>query len=152
MGVTKSPTQLSDFHFHYKLSYSCNILWLWKESEHVTCSVMSNSATPWTIAHQAPLSMGFSKQEYWSGFSFPSPGDLPEPGIEPTSTVLRQILYHWATRKAQLMLINFNNQACCERVYAMNIKSMDFGFWETWVWTETWQCGYLLSQFSTYPH
>ena len=42
-------------------------------------------ATLWTIAHQAPLSMGFSRQEHWSGFPFPSPGDLPNPGIEPTS-------------------------------------------------------------------
>ena len=42
-------------------------------------------ATPWTVAHQAPLSMGFSKQEYWSGLPFPSPGDLPDPGIEPRS-------------------------------------------------------------------
>ena len=42
-------------------------------------------ATPWTVAHQAPLSMGFSRQEYWSGLPFPSPGDLPDPGIEPRS-------------------------------------------------------------------
>ena len=41
--------------------------------------------TPWTAAHQAPLSMGFSRQEYWSGLPFPSPGDLPDPGIKPTS-------------------------------------------------------------------
>ena len=40
-------------------------------------------ATPWTVAYQAPLSMGFSRQEYWSGLPFPSPGDLPNPGIEP---------------------------------------------------------------------
>ena len=39
--------------------------------------------TPWTAAHQAPLSMWFSRQEYWSGLPFPSPGDLPDPGIEP---------------------------------------------------------------------
>ena len=38
--------------------------------------------TPWTVAHQAPLSMGFSKQAYWSGLPFPSPGDLPYPGIK----------------------------------------------------------------------
>ena len=43
-------------------------------------------ATPWTIACQAPLSMGFSRQEYWSGLPFPSPGDLPNPGIEPGSS------------------------------------------------------------------
>ena len=42
-------------------------------------------ATPWTVAYQASPSMGFSRQEYWSGFSFPSSGDLPDPGIEPTS-------------------------------------------------------------------
>ena len=40
--------------------------------------------TPWTIARQAPLSMEFSRQEYWGGLPFPSPGDLPNPGIEPT--------------------------------------------------------------------
>ena len=44
-------------------------------------------ATPWIVARQAPLSMGFSRQEYWSGLPFPSPGDLPNPGIEPTSPV-----------------------------------------------------------------
>ena len=49
------------------------------------CSVMYNSVTPWTIAHQAPLSMEFSVQEYWSGLPFPSPGDLPDPGMEPLS-------------------------------------------------------------------
>ena len=45
-------------------------------------------ATPWTVAHQAPLSMGFSRQEYWSGLPFPSPGDLLDPGIEPMSPAL----------------------------------------------------------------
>ena len=44
-------------------------------------------ATPWTVPHQAPLSMGLSQQQYWSGLPFPPPGDLPAPGIEPTSTV-----------------------------------------------------------------
>ena len=50
---------------------------------------MSNSfATLWTVAHQAPLSMGFFRQEYWSGLSLPSPGDLPDPGVEPASPAL----------------------------------------------------------------
>ena len=44
---------------------------------------------PWIVAHQDPLSMGFSKQEYWSGLLFPSPGDLPNPGIEPGSPALQ---------------------------------------------------------------
>ena len=46
-------------------------------------------ATPWTVAHQAPLSMGFSRQEYWSWLLFLSPGDLPNPGIEPRSPALQ---------------------------------------------------------------
>ena len=46
-------------------------------------------ATPWTIAYQSPLSMAFSRQEYWSGFPFLSPGDLPDPGIEPGSPTLQ---------------------------------------------------------------
>ena len=45
-------------------------------------------ATPWTVAYQASPSMGFSRQEYWSGLPFPSPGDLPDPGIEPRSPTL----------------------------------------------------------------
>ena len=43
----------------------------------------------WTVAYQAPLSMGFSQQEYWSGLPFPSPGDIPNPGIEPESRALQ---------------------------------------------------------------
>ena len=50
---------------------------------------MSDSfVTPWTVAHQAPLSMGFPRQEYWSGVPLPSPGDLPDPGLQPESPVL----------------------------------------------------------------
>ena len=45
--------------------------------------------TPWTVPHQAHLSMGFSRQEYWSELPFPSPGDLPDPGIEPGSLALQ---------------------------------------------------------------
>ena len=54
-------------------------------------------ATPQTVSHQAPLSMGFPRQEYWSVLPFPPPGDLPDPGIEPSSLVspalVRWILY-----------------------------------------------------------
>ena len=46
-------------------------------------------ATQWTVAHQAPPSTGFSRQEYWSGLPFPFPGDLPDPGIEPRSPTLQ---------------------------------------------------------------
>ena len=48
---------------------------------------MSDSATLWTVAHQAPLSVGFSRQEFWNGLPSPPPGDHPTPGIEPTSLI-----------------------------------------------------------------
>ena len=51
----------------------------------VSRSVVSNSATPWTVAHQVSLSMEFSRKEYWSGLPFPSPEELPNPGIDPWS-------------------------------------------------------------------
>ena len=50
---------------------------------------MSDSATPWTVAFQAPPSVGFSRQGYWSELSLPSPGDLPDPEIEPRSPALQ---------------------------------------------------------------
>ena len=55
-----------------------------RERESV-CSPVRLFATPWTVVHQAPLSMGFSGQKYWSGLPFPPPGDLHNPGIEPSS-------------------------------------------------------------------
>ena len=56
---------------------------------HICChfSRVQLFATPWTVAHQAPLSMGFSRQEYWSGLPCPPPGDLPNPGIESESLI-----------------------------------------------------------------
>ena len=55
-------------------------------------------ATPWAVACQLPLSMGFPSQEYWSGLLFPSPGDLPDPGIEPlfpgSSALVGELFYH----------------------------------------------------------
>ena len=50
---------------------------------------MCESLRSWTVAYQASLSMGFSRQEYWSGLPFPSPGGLPDPGIEPSSPALQ---------------------------------------------------------------
>ena len=55
---------------------------------HVS-SVVLDSMTPWTVARQTPLDMGFSRQECWSRLPFPSPGDLPDPGIEPASSSLQ---------------------------------------------------------------
>ena len=61
--------------------------------------------TPWTVACQAPPSMGFSRQEYWSELPFPSPGDLPNPGIEPGSPTLQADSTVWATRETSLVCI-----------------------------------------------
>ena len=70
-----------------------NMLAYWlvpqSESEVKSLSRVWFFATPWTVAHQASPSMGFSRQEYWSGLPVPSPGDLPNPGIKPRSPALQ---------------------------------------------------------------
>ena len=57
-------------------------------------------ATPWTVAHQASLSMGFPRQEYWSELPFPSPGALPDPGIEPASLMSPALAGRFLTTSA----------------------------------------------------
>ena len=64
-------------------------LFYWHAGGGLAAKLCLNLATLWTIAHQAPLSVGFSSQEYWSGLPFPSPGDLPDPGIESGSPALK---------------------------------------------------------------
>ena len=68
---------------HYHM-HTYTLLLLLRHYSHVQLC-----ATLWIVAHQAPLSMEFSRQEYWSGLPFPSPGDLPHPGIEPRSPALK---------------------------------------------------------------
>ena len=76
--------------------YNCvTLLYTWKEHNIVNQLYYTQSLSrvrlfvaPWTIALQAPLSLGFSRREYWSGLPFPSPGHLPNPGIKPTSPAL----------------------------------------------------------------
>ena len=79
-------------HGHVKLSQTSqcfiHIFWSIQSESEVTQSCLT-LCDPWTVAHQAPSSMGFSRQEYWSGLPFPSPGDLPDPGIEPRSPTLQ---------------------------------------------------------------
>ena len=72
LSITSLPTYLDMFHVSFT---SHSVVWLF--------------ATPWTVAHQAPLSMGFLIQEHWSELQFPSPGHLPNPGIEPGSPALQ---------------------------------------------------------------
>ena len=76
------------FNMTFNMGYTeYSIKWKWSRS------IVSDSATPWTAVHQAPLSMGFSRQEYWSGLPFPSPGDLPDPGIKLSLPHYRQTVY-----------------------------------------------------------
>ena len=66
-------------------------------------------ATPWTVAHQAPVFMQFSRQEYWSGLPFPSPGDLPALRIEPESPALAGRFFTTAPPGKPAITIQFNN-------------------------------------------
>ena len=75
-----SSLQISDLHFSKEFLTRYKVKWL----SHVQLFL-----PPWTVACQAPLPMGFSRQEYWSGLPFPSPGDLPNPGIKPGSPELQ---------------------------------------------------------------
>ena len=68
-------------------------------------------AIPWTVAHQAPLSMGFSRQEYWRGLPYPSPGDLPNLGIEPGLLHCRKILYSLSYKGSPYVLIRQTHSA-----------------------------------------
>ena len=78
--------------FHKPVDHLCVLDKHLFKSLHATLSRFSHvqlSGTPWTVACKAPLSMGFSRQEYWSGLPFPSPGYLPNPGIKPRSPTLQ---------------------------------------------------------------
>ena len=81
--------------------YSFNKVWnrtqylVVKMSVCISCAVVSDSEIPWTVAHQAPLSIGLSRQAQWSGLPFSSPGDLSDPGIEPRSPAFQTIAF-WA--------------------------------------------------------
>ena len=91
-GVAKSRTWLSDWtELNWteslpKPMISTNVM---TSTEVKLLSRVWLFVTPWTLTYQAPLSMGFLRQEYWSGLLFPSPGDLPNPGIEPWSPALQ---------------------------------------------------------------
>ena len=66
-------------------------------------------ATLWTVTYQAPLSMGFSRQEYWSGWQCPPPGDFPDPGIEPGSPAMQADSVPLSTRKALVIHFKFSS-------------------------------------------
>ena len=95
---------------HFTLPFRTNC---WKGALFVSMMTLDNVlshfthvqlfVTQWTVAYQAPLFMGFLREEHWSGLLFPSPGDLPAPRIKSTSPAsllhCRRILYCWATRE-----------------------------------------------------
>ena len=88
---------------------------------------MSDSfVTPWTVAHQAPLPMDFSRQEYWSRLPFSSPGDLPNPGIEPISCIGRWILFCLSHLGSPSKLIQWLNK----NVFLTHWKSKE-GRWSS---------------------
>ena len=86
MALKRAMKEYNEPHYAHEFD---NIDELHQSTERHACDAKSFCvllfATPWIVAHQAPLSMGFSRQEYWSGLPYPPPGDLPDPGIEPMS-------------------------------------------------------------------
>ena len=85
-------------------------------------------ATPWTVAYQAPPSMGFSRQECWCGLPFPSPGDLPDPGIEPGSPTLQAdaLPFEPPEKTSPLMPMNGCLKCCVEKeLEAAPLKGQD---------------------------
>ena len=84
------------------------------------CSVTESRMTllrlPWTVAHQDSLSMGFPRQEFWSGLPFPSPRDLPNPRDSTYICTGRQILYHWVTREVHVKMLFILN--LCNLTYS----------------------------------
>ena len=113
-------------------------------------------ATPWTVAHQALPSTGFSRQEYWSGLPFPSPGELPDPGIEPWSPTLQAgalpseppgSLCHFTSYKLLLFLEkqreDSSTQNNWQHIYlcpATHLLSVVEGGGVGTVWQETYPC------------
>ena len=98
---------LVNFYWQFLPSYLCTAFYIslghLKWNEVKSLSSVLPFTTPWTVADQAPPSMGFSRQEYWSGLPFPPPGDLPNPGIKPGSPALQTRRFTiWATREALL--------------------------------------------------
>ena len=85
LGAVKTAVR---FTITYISLSSCVCVCVWARACTQSCWVVSSSVTLWTVAHQAPLSMGFPRQEYCSGLPFLSPEDLPDSGIEPASLCL----------------------------------------------------------------
>ena len=108
------------------------------------CSVVSDSVTPWTVAHQTSLSMGFSRQEYWSELPFPTPGDLPAPGIEPVSPgspALASGFFTTVLPGSRHLLMLWRQHLCIHSLRGYVCTQAGEARWKHWVsragWTET---------------
>ena len=117
-------------------------------SAHVflhTWSVVFDSEIPWTVACQAPLPMGFSRQEYWSGLPFPPPGDLPNPGTEPVSPVLAGRFStteplgkpHWLCRLSVTVRLGGMHRFLSPAPFSLSLKQ----FLGVTAYTVLWICG-----------
>ena len=112
--------------------------------------------SPWTVAYQAPPSMGFSRQEYWSGLPFPSPGNLPDPGIEPRSRLISGRRFNlWATREAIWSKLPFSLSTRCmgswNKVTSFNSHALSTYH----VWSDLWNMLHFIVSdicFSCDPH
>ena len=107
---SESQTRLRDFHFHYCFNFTLHSSFCKVKVKSLSCVQLF--ATPWTVACKDPLSMGFSRQEYWSGCPFSSPGDLPNPGIEPRSPALQvdsfQLIHKGSSRMLEWVAYPFS--------------------------------------------
>ena len=135
---------------------------------HMCCAKLLQSCptlcTPWTVTHQAPLSKGFSRQEYWSGLPCPSPGNLPNPGIEPVSPALqansspseppgKPLFYGWMMfycRYVPHFLIpsyTDRHMGCLYILVAVNNStyiSLRSWFHFLWIYIQSWNCWIIL--------
>ena len=91
----------------------------WDDAVLCCAKLLQSCPTLWTVACQAPLSMGFSKQEYWDGLSFPPPGNLPDPGIQPASLKSLTLAGEFFTTSAtwEAHAHNFNFLSCFFSAY-----------------------------------
>ena len=92
---------------------------------------------PWTVAHQTPLSIGFSRQEHWSGLPFLSPGDLPNPGMEAGLLHCRRILYHLSYQGSPQVLRvvpNSGSGASEEGGHGAGVLGELWDFMRGWLW------------------
>ena len=139
-GAAKSWTWLSDFHFRWLYIYIwwMEKMWLCRYIVVELLSCVQLFATPWTIAHYAPLSLGFLRQKYWSGLLFPFLGDILDLGIEPTSSASPALA---GNRKHS----SADGHFFCYHIWAVNIAAMNtevhanaITFWGTEVRMSMW--------------